>query len=67
MAHALSRALFRSASGQNLTVSNVSYTLGGKIGDGAVGIVRKATRNSDHAEVAIKFLARSKVHRRIGI
>ncbi|CAG0989036.1 Serine/threonine-protein kinase PrkC [Planctomycetaceae bacterium] len=33
------------------------FVLGGKIGDGAVGLVRKATRVFDSLPVAVKFLA----------
>jgi eukaryotic-like serine/threonine-protein kinase len=38
------------------TYRNVKYTLGGKLGDGAVGVVRRATSTGDKV-VAVKFLA----------
>src|SRR5438067_1362984 len=57
MAHALSRPIFRSSLGQRCQVGDTSYLLGGKLGDGAVGIVRRAVRSSDNATVALKFLA----------
>jgi serine/threonine-protein kinase len=38
-------------------VEGVTYTLCGKIGDGAVGVVRRASRGHPRADVAIKFLA----------
>src|SRR5262249_28978157 len=55
--HAFARSNFRSSAGQRCVVDGVTYTLCGKIGDGAVGIVRKATRSPDNTTVAIKFLA----------
>ena len=38
-------------------VNGMTYTLCGKLGDGAAGVVRRATRDSNGSEVAIKFLA----------
>jgi serine/threonine protein kinase len=38
-------------------VDGSTYTLCGKVGDGAVGIVRRATHGSENKNVAIKFLA----------
>jgi serine/threonine-protein kinase len=38
-------------------VDGITYTLRGKIGDGAVGIVRRATYGSQDSNVAVKFLA----------
>jgi serine/threonine-protein kinase len=57
MPHIFSRRVFKSSSGQKCILKNRTYTLQGKIGDGAVGVVRKATRDTDHVTVAIKFLA----------
>jgi serine/threonine protein kinase len=57
MSHVLARSNFRSYVGQRCVVEGDTYTLCGKIGDGAVGIVRKATRSRDNRAVAIKFLA----------
>jgi serine/threonine protein kinase len=57
MSHPLARSNFRSSVGQRCVVDGVLYTLGGRIGDGAVGIVRRATRSPGNTTVAIKFLA----------
>jgi serine/threonine protein kinase len=57
MAHYLSRDLCEPRTGQRFIVGQQEYILGGAIGDGAVGIVRKATRASDRSLVAVKFLA----------
>lgn len=43
--------------GQRFRVGVTDYVLQGKLGDGAVGLVRRATRVADGGEVAIKFLA----------
>jgi serine/threonine-protein kinase len=43
--------------GQRFVVNGDEYDLGGHIGDGAVGLVRKATRLKDDAQRAVKFLA----------
>ncbi|KAF9318347.1 hypothetical protein BG003_011360 [Podila horticola] len=37
------------------------YTLGDELGSGGFGFVVSATRNSDHKEVAVKFIFRDKV------
>jgi serine/threonine protein kinase len=57
MPHYLSRDLFSSEAGQRLTLRGETYALAGKIGDGAVGVVRKARRVRDNALFAVKFLA----------
>lgn len=57
MEHPLSRNRCEPESGQGFTVDNESYTLGGAIGDGAVGLVRRATRDKDQSVRAVKFLA----------
>lgn len=57
MAHPLSRTLFRIMVGDCFTIGNLTYRIAGKIGDGAVGLVRRATRNTDGINVAVKFLA----------
>lgn len=43
--------------GQSFVVKREEYILGGHVGDGAVGLVRKATRVSDNSQRAVKFLA----------
>lgn len=43
--------------GQRFVVRGEPYILGGHIGDGAVGLVRKATSLKDNARKAVKFLA----------
>lgn len=55
--HPLSRSQCCPESGQRLITSGVEYLLGGKLGDGAAGLVRRATRIRDNHEVAVKFLA----------
>jgi eukaryotic-like serine/threonine-protein kinase len=57
MSHPLARPNFHCSSGLRCRVGAKTYVLAGKLGDGAVGMVRKATRSSDNALVAIKFLA----------
>ena len=57
MQHPLERAACKPRARQRFTVEGVSYVLQGKVGDGAAGIVRRATRYSDGAEFAVKFLA----------
>jgi len=54
--HPLARNVFRCRAGQKLEYGGVTYTIAGKLGDGAVGVVRRAVTDSG-AEVAIKFLA----------
>lgn len=55
--HFLSRTLCKPKTGDKLTLSGVDYVLAGKIGDGAVGLVRKAKRKPDGKVFAVKFLA----------
>jgi serine/threonine-protein kinase len=57
MPHPLSRNLCDPELGQCFSVKGVEYTLAGKLGDGAAGIVRKVRRVRDDTEFAIKFLA----------
>jgi serine/threonine protein kinase len=57
MTHPLSRDLCRPVVGQRFHVAGDEYELGGVVGDGAVGIVRKATRCRDGLTRAVKFLA----------
>lgn len=57
MSHELSREFCRPRTGVRFDVNSVEYELGGDLGDGAVGIVRKASRVKDDASFAVKFLA----------
>ena len=57
MEHWLSRNLCRPKSKQRFVLDGEKYELGGKIGDGAAGLVRKATRLADGKLFAVKFLA----------
>lgn len=57
MEHPLSRKLCRPKAKQEFKVDERYYVLGGSVGDGAAGIVRKATVKSSSTPVAIKFLA----------
>ena len=57
MSHELSREYCRPRAKQIFTVHGEEYYLGGELGDGAVGIVRRATRLKDNATRAVKFLA----------
>lgn len=57
MTHELSRDLCHPRTGVCFEVSGVEYELGGDLGDGAVGIVRKAVRKKDKKQFAVKFLA----------
>lgn len=57
MGHELSRENCRLKAGQIFKIEKEEYLLGGEIGDGAIGIVRKATRTKDNAARAVKFLA----------
>src|SRR5438105_15718192 len=59
MAHPLSRELCQLRAGQKLTAVSEEYEVGGKIGDGAIGIVRKLVRVSAGPPItrAIKVLA----------
>ena len=53
----MTRELCNPHAGQLLQIGSENYVLGGKEGDGAVGIVHKATRKKDSEVHAIKFLA----------
>lgn len=55
--HPYIRDLCQPKAGQRFTIDGQEYALGEEIGDGAVGIVTKATRISDGLTRAIKFLA----------
>jgi eukaryotic-like serine/threonine-protein kinase len=57
MSHFLNRRFCRPQYGQKFHVGDDEYELRGKIGDGAVGVVRKVVRLRDEASRAIKFLA----------
>lgn len=57
MEHWLSRNRCHPKAKQRFTVDGNEFLLGGKVGDGAAGLVRKATRLADDRAVAIKFLA----------
>lgn len=57
MAHELSREYCRPRAGGVFTVNGTEYELGGELGDGAIGIVRKAVRKTDGRQFAVKFLA----------
>lgn len=57
MSHELSREYCRPRTGVRFDVEGVEYELGGDLGDGAVGIVRKAIRKKDNKNFAVKFLA----------
>ncbi len=43
--------------GKEFVAAGKTYTLAGKVGDGAIGVVRKAVENKTQKTVAIKFLA----------
>lgn len=57
MAHLFSRETFNVQAGQRFKIGRYEYTLGGIVGDGAIGVVRKATRIDNNALRAVKFLA----------
>jgi serine/threonine protein kinase len=57
MTHPLSREFCRPSVGQKFKVGRSEYVMGGAVGDGAVGLVRKATRASDERLFAVKLLA----------
>lgn len=57
MEHWLSRNRCHPKVKQHFTVGGNEYVLGGKIGDGAAGLVRKATQLANDSTVAVKFLA----------
>jgi serine/threonine protein kinase len=55
--HPLSRPLCKPETGQVFTVAGEEYVIGDAIGDGAAGLVRRATRASDGHVDAVKLLA----------
>ncbi len=55
--HPLARENCKPTAGTEFVAKNIRYKLGGKLGDGAVGVVRKATRIDNGQSVAVKFLA----------
>lgn len=55
--HYLSRDLCDPKAGQRFVIGKVDYLMGGALGDGAAGLVRKATRLADDKVVAVKLLA----------
>lgn len=57
MPHELSRSECRPRAGMQFDAKGDRYEIEGELGDGAVGIVRKAMRIKDSAKFAIKFLA----------
>ncbi len=57
MAHPLTRALCKPVAGQKFTVRDNEYVLRGKLGDGAASVVRRARRDGDSKDFAVKFLA----------
>jgi eukaryotic-like serine/threonine-protein kinase len=57
MPHPLSRDLCHPIAGQKFTVGRETYVMGGALGDGAVGLVRKATLIRNSSIVAVKLLA----------
>src|SRR5258708_5151645 len=57
MPHPFSRNLCETRVGQKFRVGSDEYELGGKLGDGAAGLVRKVRRIQDDMELAVKFLA----------
>ena len=56
-AHPLSRQKCKARVGQRFTAGGVQYKLMGSLGDGAVGLVRKAQSINTERIVAVKFLA----------
>ncbi len=57
MHYLMTREVCTPRAGQHLVIAGESYVLGGKEGDGAVGVVSKVTREKDGDVQAIKFLA----------
>lgn len=57
MPHKLSRELCKPETRQVFSVDGKEFYLGGHLGDGAVGVVRRAIRLADNKEFAVKFLA----------
>ena len=56
-AHPLARSLCKPQPGSHFDAGGRSYVLHGRIGDGAVGVVRKARDRQTNRLVAVKFLA----------
>ena len=57
MKHPYLRSVCRPQAGVTFEAGRASYILHGKLGNGAVGIVRKATERGSNRLVAVKFLA----------
>jgi serine/threonine protein kinase len=57
VSHKLSRGRCKPQVGQHFTVAGRTYELHGKVGDGAVGLVRKARPVDGKSILAVKFLA----------
>jgi len=57
MPHYLSREFCAPRAGQRFAVGKNDFTLAGALGDGAAGLVRKATRQADQKMFAVKLLA----------
>jgi serine/threonine protein kinase len=57
MSHPLSRTFCQPNAGTRFKLGDDEYELAGKIGDGAIGLVRKVVRIRDKVTLAIKFLA----------
>src|SRR5437879_1966714 len=55
--HPLSRGLCKPHSGQKFSINGSEYILGGKLGDGAAALVRRAEKVGDRGQFAVKFLA----------
>jgi serine/threonine protein kinase len=57
MKHPYVRSNCRPQAGATFDAGSAQYVLHGKLGNGAVGIVRKATERGSGRVVAVKFLA----------
>jgi serine/threonine protein kinase len=57
MPHPFSRDLCSPKVGQRFRIAGREYVMAGALGDGAAGLVRKATRTADGTTVAVKLLA----------
>src|SRR3989442_10670913 len=57
MKHPYERSLCRPQAAVAFEAGGASYVLHGKLGNGAVGIVRKARKRGSDRPVAVKFLA----------
>lgn len=51
------RDALNAASGQTFVARGTEYVLGGKVGDGAIGVVRRASVRDSRKPYAVKFLA----------